>query len=57
MGLDVRCRWDVDDAGLAELAAAEHRILLTRDRGLLKRRNVTHGVFVRSERPFDQIVE
>ena len=33
------------------------RILLTRDRGLLKRRNVTHGVFVRSDRPFDQIVE
>jgi len=42
---------------VVEAAAAEHRILLTRDRGLLKRRNVTHGVFVRSDRPFEQIVE
>ena len=57
MGLDVLCRWDDDDAVLAEVAAADHRILLTRDRGLLKRRNVTHGVYVRSDRPFDQVVE
>ncbi|MEU6584215.1 Mut7-C RNAse domain-containing protein [Nocardia sp. NPDC046763] len=57
MGLDARCEWDADDATLAATAAAENRILLTRDRGLLKRRNVTHGVFVRSDRPFDQIVE
>ena len=40
MGLDVRCQWDDDDAALAEVAAVDHRILLTRDRGLLKRRNV-----------------
>src|SRR5262249_40430210 len=57
MGLDVRCRWDADDAELAALSAAEHRILLTRDRGLLKRRNVTHGVYIRSDRPVEQIVE
>ena len=57
MGLDVRCQWDIDDAALAEVATANHRILLTRDRGLLKRRNVTHGVYVRSDRPFDQVVE
>ena len=29
MGLVVRCRWDDDDAALAEVAAADHRILLT----------------------------
>jgi uncharacterized protein with PIN domain/sulfur carrier protein ThiS len=57
MGLDVHCRWDADDAELAEVSAAEHRILLTRDRGLLKRRNVTHGVYIRSDRPVDQVVE
>ncbi|TQM32990.1 Mut7-C RNAse domain-containing protein [Nocardia bhagyanarayanae] len=57
MGLDARCEWDADDAELAELAAAEHRILLTRDRGLLARRAVTHGVFVHADRPFEQIVE
>ncbi|WP_067888321.1 Mut7-C RNAse domain-containing protein [Nocardia vaccinii] len=57
MGLDARCRWDADDTALAEAASAEHRILLTRDHGLLKRRNVTHGVLVHSDRPFEQIVE
>jgi uncharacterized protein len=57
MGLDVHCRWDADDAELAEVSAGEHRILLTRDRGLLKRRNVTHGVYIRSDRPVDQVVE
>ncbi|MBF6229196.1 Mut7-C ubiquitin/RNAse domain-containing protein [Nocardia abscessus] len=57
MGLDVHCRWDADDAELAEVSAAEHRILLTRDRGLLKRRNVTHGVYIRSDQPVEQVVE
>ncbi|WP_433202851.1 Mut7-C RNAse domain-containing protein [Nocardia sp. CA-107356] len=57
MGLDVHCPWDADDAALAELSAAQHRILLTRDRGLLKRRNVTHGVYIWSDRPVDQIIE
>ncbi|MBF6301354.1 Mut7-C ubiquitin/RNAse domain-containing protein [Nocardia amamiensis] len=57
MGLDVHCRWNAGDAELAEVSAAEHRILLTRDRGLLKRRNVTHGVYIRSDQPIDQIVE
>jgi uncharacterized protein with PIN domain len=57
MGLDARCEWGADDTALAEAAAAERRVILTRDRGLLKRSNVTHGVFVRSDRPFEQIVE
>lgn len=57
MGLDTRCDWAATDAALAETAAAEHRILLTRDRRLLARRTVTHGVFVHADRPFEQIVE
>ncbi|MBF6338479.1 Mut7-C ubiquitin/RNAse domain-containing protein [Nocardia abscessus] len=57
LGLDVHCRWDAEDAELAEVSAAEHRILLTRDRGLLKRRNVTHGVYIRSNQPVEQVVE
>ena len=47
----------LDDAALAAICADEHRILLTRDRGLLKRRQVTHGLFVRADQPVDQIVE
>jgi len=57
MGLDVRCEFDADDAWLAEISLSDHRILLTRDRGLLARRIVTHGVFVRAERPAEQVVE
>ncbi|MDX5310594.1 MAG: Mut7-C RNAse domain-containing protein, partial [Rhodococcus sp. (in: high G+C Gram-positive bacteria)] len=31
--------------------------LLTRDRGLLERREITHGLFVHADRPLEQIVE
>ncbi|MFI5718646.1 Mut7-C RNAse domain-containing protein [Nocardia sp. NPDC051750] len=57
MGLDVRCEFDAEDTQLAEIAVDDHRILLTRDRGLLARRIVTHGLFVRADLPFDQVVE
>ncbi|WP_416561949.1 Mut7-C RNAse domain-containing protein [Nocardia testacea] len=57
MGLDVRCEFDAQDAQLAEIAVDDHRILLTRDRGLLARRIVTHGLFVRADLPIDQVVE
>lgn len=56
LGLDVRFDPVLDDDALARVSATEHRILLTRDRGLLKRRKVTHGLFVREDRPFDQVV-
>ncbi|MGI5218710.1 Mut7-C RNAse domain-containing protein [Nocardia sp. CA-290969] len=57
MGLDVRCEFAAGDARLAEISVDDHRILLTRDRGLLARRIVTHGLFVRAEHPVDQVVE
>ncbi|WP_051026955.1 Mut7-C RNAse domain-containing protein [Nocardia higoensis] len=57
MGLDVRCEFAADDSELAEIATRDHRILLTRDRGLLARRIVTHGVFVRADQPVEQVVE
>jgi uncharacterized protein with PIN domain len=56
LGLDVRFDPALDDEALARVSATEQRTLLTRDRGLLKRRNVTHGLFVREDRPFDQVV-
>jgi uncharacterized protein with PIN domain len=46
---------DTDDAALARRSVDEHRILLTRDRGLLKRRLVTHGVFIRDDDPQAQL--
>jgi uncharacterized protein len=46
-----------DDAHLAATAAAEGRIILTRDVGLLKRNTVTHGLFVRAQQPRAQLLE
>jgi uncharacterized protein with PIN domain/sulfur carrier protein ThiS len=57
LGLDVRWENDVDDAALESISEAEHRVVLTRDRGLLKRRRVTHGLYVRSQEPVEQAVE
>ena len=56
-GFDVLYLRDAGDAELAATAAAERRILLTRDQGLLKRRQVTHGYSVRSTRPPEQLDE
>lgn len=57
IGLDTAYRADANDAELAELADREKRILLTRDQGLLKRRLVAHGYFVRETLPHPQLVE
>ena len=57
VGLDTAYRNDADDAALADLADREGRILLTRDQGLLKRRTVAHGYFVRETQPHRQLVE
>lgn len=46
-----------DDPELAEISANEKRILLTRDRKLLMRKIVTHGLIVRNSDPFKQIIE
>jgi uncharacterized protein with PIN domain len=56
-GLDAAYEPAADDAALADLAARQRRILLTRDVGLLMRRAVTHGYFVRETNPQRQLVE
>jgi hypothetical protein len=56
LGFDSLYRRDADDADLVRLAGGQ-RILLTRDRGLLKRRAVTHGYLVRPRHPRDQAAE
>ncbi len=57
LGFDTLYRNDYADAELARVAGAERRILLTRDRALLKRAVVTHGLFVRATDPRRQIEE
>jgi uncharacterized protein len=46
----------LDDAQLADLAYQEQRILLSRDRGLLKRRQVEFGYCLRSMDSYEQLL-
>ncbi len=57
LGFDTLYRNDFQDDELAELSSEEIRILLTRDRGLLKRKVVTRGYLVRKDDPKEQIHE
>jgi uncharacterized protein with PIN domain len=57
LGFDTLYRNDYGDETLARLSHGERRILLTRDRGLLKRSIVTHGYHVRETSPERQLVE
>ncbi len=57
LGFDTRYRNDYDDPDIVEIAAEEGRIILTRDRGLLMRRRVTHGYWLRSQDPVTQAAE
>lgn len=57
LGFDSLYRNDCDDETLADLSRRERRILLTRDRGLLKRSAVTHGYLLREADPRAQLAE
>ena len=56
-GLDTAWANNFSDQMIVRAASAERRIILTRDRGLLKRRLVTHGCLVRSLAPREQLAE
>lgn len=57
LGFDTDYAPDRDDPELAEISVSEGRILLTRDRGLLKRKIITHGLYVHSDNPELQLKE
>jgi uncharacterized protein with PIN domain len=57
LGFDALYRNDATDDALARLAAEEQRILLSNDRGLLKRGVVTYGAMVREQDPRRQLLE
>ena len=57
LGFDTRYSNDCDDETLAQIASQEKRILLTKDRGLLKRNLVTHGYCVRNTYPREKLIE
>lgn len=57
LGFDVWWSDDVDDQTLVDVSLGQQRILLTRDRALLKRRVITHGLFVHSDNAAEQTLE
>ena len=54
MGFDTLYHRDSGDADVVARSIEERRIILTRDRGILKYKSVTHGHFVRSTEPREQ---
>jgi uncharacterized protein with PIN domain len=57
LGFDSLYWNDTKDERLAEITRDQQRVLLTRDRGLLKRNSVTYGYCVRETNPRAQLVE
>lgn len=56
-GFDALYKNDFTDEEVVEIAVVQNRIILTRDRRLLMRRAVTHGFYIRSTKPIDQLTE
>ncbi|MCG6870381.1 MAG: Mut7-C ubiquitin/RNAse domain-containing protein [Gammaproteobacteria bacterium] len=57
LGFDTLYENDFRDERVARISADEGRVLLTRDRRLLQRRIVTHGMYVRETEPRRQVTE
>ncbi|MCK6619544.1 MAG: Mut7-C ubiquitin/RNAse domain-containing protein [Calditrichaceae bacterium] len=57
LGFDARYANHYSDREIIEIAAAEQRIILTRDRGLLKNKQVRRGYWLRSQQPREQLEE
>lgn len=56
-GFDTLYDNNFDDGEIADIAADQHRIVLTRDRDLLKRRAITHGCYLHAQKPAQQLRE
>jgi len=57
IGCDAAADFSLTDEDLAEQAFEEKRVLLSRDRGLLKRKKITYGYLLRSEDANEQFIE
>ena len=57
LGVDTAYGNDLDDDTLIAWANSERRVLLTQDRGLLRRRKLWHGAYVRGARPDEQLAD
>lgn len=57
LGFDCLFRDDLADGEIIDRSLDEHRIILTRDTGLLKDGRVTHGAYIYSTKPVGQVRE
>ncbi len=57
LGFDTLYRNNYHDSRIVSIAVAEKRIILTRDVGMLKIKEVTHGYWIRSQDPKKQLQE
>jgi uncharacterized protein with PIN domain len=57
LGFDTMICHDNDDEQIISISINDKRTVLTRDVGLLKHSKLTHGYWIRSEYPFEQIKE
>ncbi len=57
LGFDALYRNDYDDKEIIDISVNERRIILTRDRIILKSKLVTHGYYLRSTDPIEQARE
>ena len=57
LGFDCLYQNNYSDQQIVKIALKEKRIILTRDVGLLKNKEVTHGYWVRSSQPVRQLKE
>jgi hypothetical protein len=56
-GIDVHYKNFLNDEEIVKISLDEKRTILTRDTGLLKRADVTHGYFIRNDEPEKQTAE
>jgi uncharacterized protein with PIN domain len=57
LGFDVLYYADIEDRQVIRIAAAQGRIILTRDSGLLKNKGVRNVIFITSDNVQDQLCE
>ncbi len=57
IGFDTRYKNDYNDDEIVDISLGERRTILTRDKGILKRKEVTHGYWIRNQNPELQLKE
>ena len=57
LGFDSLYKNNYKDEEIVDISLKEKRTILTRDRGILKRSEVTHGYWIRSSKTDEQIIE